>query len=409
MKSLFFKMLFSITLTFFFVSCNSDDAANYVPLTQPLTQQEAQNLYPNVFAFFGDKLNLASLNNYANQVKPAYITRDNGLLNPITDKGATLGRVLFYDKNLSSNNTVSCASCHQQANAFGDTNVASQGVNSTTGRHSMRLINSRFATENKFFWDERAANLEIQTTMPIKDHGEMGFSGTNGDQNFSALLTKLANIGYYRDLFKFVYGTEEITENKMQLALAQFIRSIQSFDSKYDFGRAAAPNNNVNFTNFTAQENLGKNIFNAPPQFDATGNRTGGGVGCAGCHAAPEFDIDPNSRNNGIIGTLGQTAVLDVTNTRAPSLRDLVKTNGNINGPMMHTGVITSLQAAIGHYGTINIAPGNTNLDNRLRPNGFGQKLNLNATEVNALIAFLKTLSGTDVYSNVKWSTPFPN
>jgi cytochrome c peroxidase len=76
---------------------------------------------------------------------------------------------------------------------------------------------------------------------------------------------------------------------------------------------------------------------------------------------------------------------------------------------MMHTGVITTLQAAIGHYGTINLAPGNTNLDVKLRPNGFGQQLHLNAQEVNAVIAFLRTLSGTNVYSDVKWSNPFPN
>ena len=75
----------------------------------------------------------------------------------------------------------------------------------------------------------------------------------------------------------------------------------------------------------------------------------------------------------------------------------------------MHTGVFTSLQTVIGHYGTINLAPGNTNLDPKLRPNGFGQQLHLTAPEVNALMAFLKTLSGTNVYVDAKWSDPFPN
>lgn len=399
MKQPIFSPILFFILFIAFTSCSddNDDPNLYLPIAVS---------YPNVEAAFGDRLNLNALNNYANQAIPAYITKDNSILNRISDKGATLGRVLFYDKNLSSNNTISCSSCHNQANAFGDTNVVSTGVNCSTGRHSMRLINTRFAVENKFFWDERAASLEIQTTMPIKDHGEMGFSGTNGDQDFSGLTTKLGNIGYYKELFQFVYGSEEVTENKIQLALAQFIRSIQSFDSKYDFGRVLAPNNNAPFANYTAQENLGKNLFNQPPVFDANSIRTGGGVGCAGCHAAPEFDIDPNSRNNGIIGTIAGVGI-DITNTRAPSLRDLVKTNGTTNGSMMHTGIISSLQAAIGHYGTINIAPGNTNLDPRLRPNGIGQKLNLNATEVDALIAFLRTLSGTNVYVDAKWSTPF--
>jgi cytochrome c peroxidase len=270
----------------------------------------------------------------------------------------------------------------------------------------MRLINTRFAAETKFFWDERAANLETQTTMPIKDHGEMGFSGTNGDANFTTLLTKLSAIGYYKELFKFVYGTEEITESKIQLALAQFIRSIQSFDSKYDTGRALAANDNANFSNFTTQENAGKALYMAPPVFNATGNRTSGGLGCAGCHRAPEFDIDPNTRSNGIGGSIagGQ----DFTNTRSPSLRDLVKTDGTLNGPLMHTAVINSLQAAIGHYGDLtNATANNTNLDPRLKPNGVGQKLNLTATEVNSVIAFLKTLSGTNVYTDTKWSNPF--
>ncbi len=236
----------------------------------------------------------------------------------------------------------------------------------------------------------------------------MGYSGTNGDLTFADLITKLNTVGYYKELFKYVYGTEEITESKIQLALGQFIRSIQSFDSKYDTGRALSANDNQAFSNFTTQENNGKNLFLTPPTFDATGNRTGGGLGCAGCHAAPEFDINPNSRNNGIIGTIG-SSTLDITNTRAPSLRDLVKVDGTTNGPMMHTGVITSLQAAIGHYGTINIAPGNSNLDPRLMPNGFGQQLHLTATEVNSVIAFLRTLSGTAVYTDERWSNPFPN
>jgi cytochrome c peroxidase len=390
------QIILSLLALFGLASCSNNSDDNYEEVTT----------YPFVEAEFGSSIDLENLANYANQAVPTYITKNNSQGNLITDKGATLGRVLFYDKKLSSNNTISCSNCHIQANAFGDVAVASQGVNGTTGRHSMRLINVRFANEAKFFWDERAVNLESQTTMPIKDHGEMGFSGQNGDQSFSDLIVKLNAVGYYRELFKFVYGTEEITETKIQTALSQFIRSIQSFDSKYDAGRALAPNDGAQFANFTAQENQGKNLFLTPPTFNGSGVRTSGGLGCAGCHRAPEFDIDPNTRNNGIIGTIAGTGI-DITNTRAPSLRDLVKLDGTTNGPMMHTGVITSLQQAIGHYGTINIAPGNNNLDPRLRPGGVGQQLNLTATEVNSVITFLRTLSGSDVYTNPKWSNPF--
>lgn len=296
------KTIFLFLLSTLLFSC-SDEDKKYEEIIDPFQQ---------VKATFGDNIDLENLANYANQPLPNYITRFNGQSNPITDKGATLGRILFYDKNLSSNNTISCASCHQQANGFSDVAVASQGVNGTTGRHSMRLINARFGAEAKFFWDERASNLEIQTTMPIKDHGEMGFSGTNGDEPFSALLTKLSNIGYYKELFKFVYGSEEVTEVKIQNALAQFIRSIQSFDSKYDAGRALAPNDGAPFQNFTAQENQGKNLFLAPPTFDANSVRTGGGLGCQGCHRAPEFDIDPNALSNGIGGSSMEVRILPI-------------------------------------------------------------------------------------------------
>lgn len=380
-------------------SCGSDDVIEGTPVTS--------ETYPNVLATFGNNLNLSALENYANQTKPNYITRDNTTVNPITDKGATLGRVLFYDKNLSKNNTVSCASCHKQELAFSDNAVASVGVNGTTGRHSMRLVNARFGNEAKFFWDERASSLEVQTSMPIQDHKEMGFSGTNGDENMGALIAKLQNIGYYKELFKFVYGDATVNQDRIQNALAQFVRSIQSFDSKYDAGRTVAGNDQNPFPNFTAQENQGKQLFLAAPVFDGNSNRTGGGLGCAGCHAPPEFDIDPNSRNNGIIGIIGALGI-DITNTKAPSLRNITKPDGTENGPFMHTGNLATLQNAIGHYGTINIAPGNTNLDPRLAPNGIGQKLNLTAAEVNAVIAFLKTTAGNDVYTNKKWGNPFP-
>jgi len=387
-----------LAIAFSLLSCNKNDEEIYSAIPET---------YPAVQAQFGNSVDLNNLANYANQTVPAYITKDNSSLNPVSNKGATLGRVLFYDKKMSANNTISCSSCHKQTVAFGDDTVASTGVNGTTSRHSMRLINTRFSVESKFFWDERATTLEIQTTMPIRDHGEMGFSGTNGDLTFNDLIVKLSAVNYYKELFKFVYGTEEITETKIQFALAQFIRSIQSFDSKYDVGRATAPNDGANFNNFTAQENQGKNLFLTPPTFNATGVRIAGGLGCAGCHRAPEFDIDPNSRNNGIIGRISGTGGIDVTNTRAPSLRDLVRIDGTPNGQMMHTGGITTLQTAIGHYGTINIAPGNNNLDQRLMPGGFGQQLNLNANEVNAVIAFLRTLTGTNVYTDPKWASPF--
>lgn len=355
------------------------------------------SLFLAVSAHAGDGvIDLTSLSNYAAQTVPSYITRNNTPQgNAITNRGATLGRVLFYDKRLSRNSTISCSSCHQQAHAFSDLATASTGVAGTTGRHSMRLINARFAAEGRFFWDERATSLEDQTTRPIKDHGEMGFSGTEGDPEFASLLTKLAAIDEYRVLFAMTFGDAAVTEVRIQRALGQFIRSIQSFDSKYDTGRAQVAADNLAFPNFTAQENAGKQLFLAAPP---------NGAGCAGCHRPPEFDIDPNSRNNGVITKIGGGT--DLTNMRSPSLRDLLGPGGQSNGPFMHDGSLTTLAAVINHY---NLIPGdNTDLDNRLRrPGGQTQNLNLTQQEKNNMAAFLATLTGSAVYTDARWSDPF--
>ncbi|MEM7105667.1 MAG: cytochrome c peroxidase [Bacteroidota bacterium] len=346
-------------------------------------------------------IDLLFLPDYAIQSVPNYITKDNTTAgNEITDAGATLGRVLFYDKNLSVNNTVSCASCHKQEFAFGDTTLVSQGVNGVTGRHGMRLVNARFADEIHFFWDERAATLEEQTTQPIQDHAEMGFSGQAGDPGLDSLINKMSALSYYQELFTFVYGDATITEQRMQLAMAQFIRSMHSFDSRFDTGLEMVNNINQPFPNFTVQENMGKALFLAPPG-------GAGGAGCQGCHRAPEFDIDPNSLHNGVIGVANIPVITDLTNTRAPSLRDLVNPNGDLNGPLMHDGSLPTIQDVINHYDAIPAASNGPLLDPRLRPGGQPQNLGLTQNEKNALEAFLLTLTGSDLYTNEKWSDPF--
>lgn len=341
-------------------------------------------------------IDLAALENYANQGKPAYIQKDNTPPgNQVSNAGATLGRVLFYDKRLSRNNAVSCSSCHQQTRAFSDNTIASTGVAGTTGRHAMRLTNARFGTEFHFFWDERAASLENQTTQPIRNAAEMGFSGTGGDPAFSDLIARLSALPEYQVLFNFVFGSPAIDETRIQNAIAQFVRSIQSFDSKYDTGRAVVPDIQP-FPNFTASENNGKVLFLGPPNQ--------GGAGCAACHRPPEFDIDPNSRNNGVIGAIGGGT--DLTNTRSPSLRNLAGPSGQLNGPFMHNGGFTTFAQVINHYAAI---PGdNPNLDPRLRrPGGGVQTLNLTPQQRLDLEAFLLTLSGNAVYGDRRWSNPF--
>lgn len=352
----------------------------------------------------GVVIDLVNPDNYADQPIPDYITRDNTPPNnPITDRGATLGRVLFHDKRLSRNDTVSCSSCHRQEQGFSDLAAASEGVSGTTGRHSMRLVNARFSAEQHFFWDERAVTLEVQTTQPIQDHVEMGFSGLDGDPGFSDLVAKLSAVEEYQVLFEAVYGDDGITENRVRRSLAQFVRSIQSFDTKYDEGRSTVGADGPPFPNFTAAENRGKQLFLAPPG-------PGGGAGCAGCHRPPEFDIDPNSGNNGVVGSLDGGD--DFTVTRSPGLRDLVGPGGTSNGGFMHTAQFATLEEVVAHYNAIPAVV--TGLDPRLtRPGGPGgggpqpQRLNLSAAQQSDLSAFLRTLTGSAVYTDPKWSDPF--
>ena len=408
-----------ITVTLFagifcIIGCSKNDEIAIIPSTTPVGTTTITTTiidpYAAIKLAFGTNIDPTNLENYANQVKPTYIVKNNLGNNVVADKTATLGRVLFYDKNLSINNTISCSSCHKQNFAFGDTAEVSAGVEGgLTIRHSMRLINTRFANEAKFFWNERAANLNIQTTMPIVDHLEMGFSGENGRGNINTLIGKLSTINYYKELFKFTFGDSVVTENRIQNALASFVSSIQSFDSKYDIGRAQVNNDNQPFPNFTATENQGKTLFTTPPVFNTAGLRTTGGLGCNACHNAPEFDIDPNTLNNGIIGIANSANGIDITNTRAGTLRDITNSTGAINTPMMHTGALRSLRAVINHYNTINLNPRNTNLDPRLRPGGNGQNLNATDTEIAAIVAFMQTLGGNNVYVNKKWSNPFLN
>lgn len=348
-----------------------------------------------------DVIDLAALPNYARQIKPSYIFGDNtpvatgpnAFVNPITNTGATLGRLLFYDKRLSRNDTVSCSSCHHQDHAFGDPATTSMGVGGMTPRHAMRLVNARFA-EPHFFWDNRAPTLENQTTQPFKNAIEMGFSGTNGDPSFSDLLAKMSALPEYQILFNAAFGSPGIDETRIQRALAQFIRSIQSFDSKFDDGLALGATGQSSFANFTDSEKRGRQLFINPS--------SNGGANCMFCHSDPTFSNSNSSGNNGVIRTIAGGT--DLTIISSPTLRDLVGPSGQLNAPLMHNGSFTSIAQAIEHY---NAVPDNPNLSNFLKQNGVPQNLNLTAQQKLDLEAFLRTLSGKAIYTDPKWSNPF--
>jgi cytochrome c peroxidase len=309
--------------------------------------------------------------------------------NPITDAGATLGRALFYDTRLSVNNTLSCGTCHQQQHAFTDPRRFSKGHDGKEGdRHAMPLVNLRYEPSGRFFWDERARSLEAQVLMPIQNKLEMG-------QDLPGLVRKLSDGTNYSKLFQRAFGDQQINEERTARALAQFVRSLVSYRSKFDRGMAEVETVREDFPNFTRQENRGKGIFLR---------------NCAVCHLPPgqaAVFSQTEPRNNGLDGAdpvkdLGKSDItfsrFDAGRFKSPSLRNVEYT-----APYMHDGRFKTLEEVIDHYSTG--VKNHPNLDDRLRgPRG---RLRLSAEEKASLVAFLKTLSDPQFLSDVRFSDPY--
>lgn len=328
--------------------------------------------------------------------------------NPITDAGATLGRVLFYDKKLSANGTVSCASCHVQQHGFADPRVLSLGFDGEpTRRHASSLANAAFYDSGKFFWDERADTLEEQVLMPFQDDVEMGLT-------LARLEEIVGEQPYYPDLFEHAFGNSVISSDRIAKALSQFIRSMLSTTAKYDVARAKVNSPTARFPTFTRAENRGKMLFYRAIRTDG-----GGRVSCASCHISEAF-VSPDSdrgfastdaTSNGLDAqSSDDLGVAEATNRRrdiakfkSPSLKNIALT-----APYMHDGRFATLEQVIEHYSTgIQDHP---NLPRRLRnPDGSPVKLNFSAQEKQDLIAFLNTLSDYRMLADEKWSDPFKN
>jgi cytochrome c peroxidase len=304
--------------------------------------------------------------------------------NQVTNAGATLGRVLFYDVNLSNNRNTSCGSCHHQENGFADPFAGSKGhTGLLTPRNASHIVNLRYI--NRFFWDNRVTGLENQVLLPIQDALEMGMT-------LEDLVERIKKIPYYKPLFEDAFGDEEVTSEKISLALAQFVRSIVSYQTKYDDAITQ------NFSTFTKEEMLGFEIF--------TSNSTE----CNHCHLTANFflndalntGLDTEYSDNGRGLITGNES--DNGKFKVPSLR-----NVELTAPYMHDGRFATLEDALEHYST-GVSP-HPNLDDRLTTDGEigGNPRHLNFTpeEKNALIAFLKTLTDHTMVNDPKFADPF--
>lgn len=317
--------------------------------------------------------------------------------NVITDWGATLGRVLFYEKALSLNNTISCASCHHQENNFADPVAFSLGFDGVaTTRNSMSLTNARYYEHKKFFWDERAATLEQQILFPIQDHIEMGLT-------IDEMISRLEDRPYYAFLFEKAFGDTNITPERVAKATAQFIRSIVSFTSKFDKAVIASGITQSNLiksplVGLTDIENRGVDIF-----FNIY-------RGCTSCHSFG-FQIADLAMNNGLDNEFIDLGVGGFTGNdhqmgkfKVPSLRNIA-----VSGPYMHDGRFESLEEVLEHYSSgIQYSP---TLDVRFRGIGSGnttvRQMDLTEEEKEGLIAFLHTLTDEEFLRDEKFSDPF--
>jgi cytochrome c peroxidase len=318
--------------------------------------------------------------------------------NPVTDAGATLGRVLFYDTRLSANNTISCGSCHVQKNGFVDPNRFSKGfAGKLTDRHAVNLTNLRYQPSGRFFWDERSSSLEDAVLVPIRSKAEMG-------RELSGVVEMLGKDERYARLFASAFGDGKATPERVGKALAQFLRSMVSCRSKYDEGLVKVKSVRDDFPNFTTRENRGKAIFLS---------------NCAFCHlpgqeahfsmfGAANDGLDEDYKHaDGGVGDITLDA-LDVGRFKPPSLR-----NVEVAAPYMHDGRFDTLEKVIDHYSKgVRAHP---NLDPRMRqrnpelanPKVAPRQLNFTDSEKRALVDFLKTLTDHTFLTDPRFSDPF--
>lgn len=334
---------------------------------------------------------------------PLHLRQAGLTAGPIERDRALLGRVMFYDKNLSKDGKVSCASCHKQEIGFSDDRVVSLGVNGTAGdRNSIALASvasfvAYYGTDINpggipFFWDNRANTAKDQNRGSLSNPKEMNMH----DEDVVAAVQQQP---YYEPLFKKAYGgSSEVSIQKINESIAEFVNSMGSYRSKFDKEADAVGNANSIYVNtlpgLTASENRGFTLYKAK---------------CASCHSANMGRPVKFRSNNGIdasfnVADLGVGGLsgndFEKGLFKVPTLRNIA-----LSAPYMHDGRFATLEEVLEHYSTgIKSHP---NLDNDLKSNGSPVKMNFTATDKQDLIAFLNTLTDHEFIADKRFSNPF--
>ena len=354
--------LLILTGIFFFVACKDDDAP-----TETITIDET----PYVLEY--------------GALPAPTLPADN----PLTVQGVQLGRMLFFEKLMSKDGTQACADCHRQPDGFSDSTKFSIGVEGLPGkRQAMPIFNMAYHT-NQFFWDGRANLLRDQSLLPIQDPLEM-------NETLENVIAKLGNEKMYRDQFTRAFGSEEITSEKMSLAMEQFMMSIISNDSKFDQWQAGT-------ATLTESEERGRLLFETEynpffPEFS--------GADCAHCHGGANFEND-QYMNNGSDTDAEFTDMgrEDATENAADRAKFKVPTLRNVavTAPYMHDGRFQTLEEVVDHYNE-GIKESSTADETVLNTKDTG--LFLTAQDKVDLVNFLKTLTDETFLTNEEYRSP---
>lgn len=324
----------------------------------------------------------------------------------MVDHKASFGRVLFYDKNLSADRSVSCASCHQQSLAFADNKAFSHGANgNTTSRNSIALSSFRSFGQHYdktlnagtnvpgLFWDERAEDVEDQLRQTINNPNEMGME-------LQDIVDIINTTDYYSILHQKAYGNTAVSESHILESIEAFINSIGS--------------NNSNFEN-SVLENL--NFITGDMVTGEIDNALGFELfvtNCNSCHGT-SFNLVESATegdrfsvaNNGLTLADNDQGVYDYTQNEAD--RGKFKIPGLLNieltAPYMHDGRFASLEEVVEFYNS-GIQYSET-LHPALKNGDQAKRLNLTEEEKTALVDFLKLLTDEEIKTNIKWSDPF--
>ncbi len=309
----------------------------------------------------------------------------------MTVEGVLLGKNLFYEKMLSGDNTMSCASCHAPSAAFSDSNQFSKGIDGIQGtRNSMVLIN--LGWQPFFFWDGRAKTLEEQILQPVPNPIEM-------HQSWKNTVKKLNDQVKYRNLFFKAFGESGIDSIKVSKAIAQFLRTMISGASKYDVMYKYEHNMSLNSSEtqmlgtVTNEEWAGYDLF-----------KSLNGADCFHCHNGPLMQVQKFSNNglDAVFSDPGRGAVSGNSNDygkfKVPTLRNIA-----LSAPYMHDGRFKSLDEVIEHYSS-GIHQSST-ID-PLIEFAFQGGVLLDSDEKTLLKKFLLTLTDYDFVKNPQFQKP---